>query len=243
MSTAQDLIQAALEELGVYAPGETLTAADSSRGLWALNAMLDSWSNESLACFALQTYTLPLVVGKQSYTIGAGGDLSTNRPISLKYGPGAAFVTDATGNRYPVDVIPQDQWNQIGLLSSTSQIPTMLFYDPQYPLGVLNVFPVPTIQYGLTFEANLPFADFATLQTVMSLPPGYQDAIQHNLAIRLHPYFKNGPINPLLVELASTTKAAVKRSNLKLNVARYDAEIVSRGTPTYNIFRNSNNGS
>lgn len=243
MSSAQDLIQAALEELGVYAPGETMTAADSSRGLWALNAMLDSWSNESLFCFAIQTFSCVLAVGQQQYTVGPSGQINGVRPIRLISGPGAAYVVDQSQNRYPVSVIPQDQWNQIGLLNTTSQIPTMIFYDPQYPLGILNVFPLPTITYTLYFDAYLQLSEFPTLETQLSLPPGYQDALQHNLAIRLKPFFARGQIDPIVVELASNTKAAIKRTNLRENVAQFDPEIVSRGTPTYNIFRNARNGS
>jgi hypothetical protein len=42
-----------------------------------------------------------------------------------------------------MEVVPRDKWNQIGNRSSTitSQIPSVLFYDPQFPLGVINVFP------------------------------------------------------------------------------------------------------
>lgn len=241
MATAQDLIQAAFEELGVYAPGETLTAADAARGLWALNGMLDSWSNESLFCYAIQEFTVPLQVGQNQYTIGPGGQVNGVRPLRAITGPGAAYVMDSNQCRYPVDVIERDQWNQIGLLTTNSQIPTRMFYDPQFPLAILNVFPTPAADYNLYFDAYLQLSDFANLTTPMQLPPGYQDAIQHNLAIRLQPYFQRAQLSPVIVELASTTKAAVKRTNLKVSPALYDNAIVSRATPTYNIFRDSSN--
>lgn|SRR5574337_493798 len=243
MTSAQDIIQAALEELGVYAPGEVMTAADSSRGLWSLNSMLDSWSNESLFTYAIQTYSVPLAIGQQQYTVGPSGQVNAVRPIRILDGPGTAYVVDQSQNRYPISVIPQDQWNQIGLLNTNSQIPTMIFYDPQYPLGILNVFPLPSMTYTLYFDAYLQLSEFANLETQLSLPPGYQDAIQHNLAIRLQPYFQRAQISPVVVELASTSKAAIKRSNLRSNVAGFDSAIVSRGTPTYNIFRDARNGS
>lgn len=241
MSTARDLIQAALEELGVYAPGETLTEADASRGLWVLNAMLDSWSNENLFCYAIQEFTVPLVIGQNQYSIGPSGQVNGVRPLRAITGLGAAYVVDGSQNRYPVDVIERDQWNRIGLLTANSQIPTRIFYDPQFPLGILNVFPMPASSYDLYFDAYLQLSDFGSLTTVLTLPPGYQDAIQHNLAIRLKPFFATGQIDPIIIELASQTKAAVKRTNIKQSPASYDASIISRATPTYNIFRDSSN--
>ena len=237
MSTAQDLIQAALEELGVYATGEVVTAADFNRGLWVLNGMLDSWSNESLFCYAIQETSFPLVVGQAAYTLGPGGQINAPRPLRVITGPGAAYIQDSNNNNYPVNVIPRDTWNQIGLRTNTSNIPDTMFFDPQFPLAIINIFPVPLLSYTMFFDAYLQLVDFATLTQVLSLPPGYQDAIQHNLAIRLQPFFKDAQINPIIAELASQTKAAVKRTNIRSNVAGYDSEIVSRATPTYNIYR------
>lgn len=243
INTARDMIQAALEELGVYAPGEVLSAADSSRGLTCLNGMLDSWSNESLFCYAIQETSFQLVVGQPQYTVGPGGTASQIRPLRIIEGPGAAYIQDTNQNNYPVAVIPRDKWNMIGLRTNTSNIPDTLFYDPQFPLGLINIFPVPLENYTLYFDAYLQFSDFATLDAAITLPPGYQDAIQHNLAIRLKPFFRDAQIDPLVIELASQTKAAVKRNNLRTNTAVYDPEIVSRAAPTYNIYRDATGGS
>ena len=57
MATAQDMINEALKLIAVYAPGETPTDADIEQGLTCLNDMLDSWSNESLATYAVLEQT------------------------------------------------------------------------------------------------------------------------------------------------------------------------------------------
>jgi hypothetical protein len=242
MTTAQNLIQTSLEMLGIYAPGETLTAADASRGLQLLNAMMDSWSNESLACYAIQEQSLPLVVGKNQYTVGPGGNLNGTRPIKIIEGPVAAYIMDQNQNRYPVQVIPQDRWNMIGLLTNTSNIPDTIFYDPQYPLGIINVFPTPNESNTLYFDAYLQLTDFSSLTSPMSFPPGYEAAIFSNLAVWIKPFFKDAQLDPDVRELASKTLAAIKRTNMRQNIANYDAEIVSRASPTYNIYRDSTAG-
>lgn len=242
MATAQSLIQTALELLGVYAPGEVLSASDSSRGLQVLNAMMDQWSNDSLFCYAILEQQCPLVVGQNQYTVGPGGNVNGPRPIKVIEGPVAAYIMDGNQNRYPVQVIPRDRWNAIGLLTNTSNIPDTIFYDPQYPLGIINVFPTPNQGNTLFFDSYLQLSDFALLTTSMSLPPGYESAIYHNLAIALKPFFKDAQIDPLIIELASQAKASIKRSNMRENIANYDAEIVSRASPTYNIYRDSTAG-
>jgi len=241
MATAQSLIQTAMELLGVYASGEVLSDADAERGLQVLNAMLDSWSNESLFCYAIQETSFPLVVGQAQYTLGPGGQINATRPLRLIEGPGAAYIQDTNLNNYPVAVIPRDKWNMIGLRTNTSNIPDTLFYDPQFPLGIINIFPVPLITYTVFFDAYLQISDFASLVTVMSLPRGYEAAIYNNLAIWLKPFFKDANIDPIIIELASLTKGTIKRNNIRSNVAVYDPEIVSRATPTYNIYRDANN--
>lgn len=243
MATAQSLIQTSLELLGIYAPGETLTDADAERGLQVLNAMLDSWSNESLFCYAIQETSFPLVVGQSQYTLGPGGQINAPRPLRLIEGPGAAYIQDVNQNNYPVAIIPRDQWNRIGLRTNTSNIPDTLFYDPQFPLGLVNIFPVPLATYKVFFDAYLQISDFANLTTVMALPPGYEAAIYNNLAIWMKPFFKDASIDPIILELASQAKGTIKRNNLRSNVALYDAEIVSRAAPTYNIYRDASGGS
>ena len=66
-------------------------------------------------------------------------------------------------------------------------------------------------------------------------------ALKTNLAVELHPYYLEGEINPLIMRSASTSKANVKRTNTKPVKAVFDPEIVSRASPTYNIYRDGRN--
>lgn len=241
METAEGCIQESLEMLGVYAPGETMTAADSSRGLTVLNDMLDSWSNESLSCFAVAQQSLTLVPGQPSYTIGTSGgaNVPLTRPIRLRSGPGAAYIQDNNQNIYGVDVITQAQWNLRGSRNTNSNFPDVLFYDPQFPLGILNFDPIPNIGYTAYFDSFLQLSDFATLTTQVSLPPGYVLAIKANLAVALQPYFATSQLSPIVVARAADSKANIKRSNIRLDPSVYDPEITARAPGIYNIYTDS----
>ena len=237
MTTAQDIIQDALEMLGVYAAGETMSNADAQRGLTRLNNMLDSWSNESLSCYAIIEQTGTLQVGVSRYTIGSGGTFNMTRPLKINLGPGAATFQDSNNNNFDIEVVTQDQWNLIGNRAVTSNIPDTLFYDPQYPLGVINIFPVPNIGGTLLWDSYLQLTDFTSLTTVLSLPPGYELAIKTNLAVHMKPYFTGTTLDPEVKEQARESKANVKRTNIRPQQASYDPEIVSSVQPTYNIYR------
>lgn len=242
--TAKDIITRSLQYLQIYAPGEILTDADAQAGLDILNSMLDSWSNESLACYANLEQSTTLVPGQQYYTIGPGGQINQTRPLTITVGPGAARITDSNNNQYDVEVVQQDKWNLIGAPYTTSDIPDTLFYNPQFPLGIIGIFPIPLIAYTLTWDSRLQLSDFATLETPMSFPPGYYKALWTNLAIDLFPFFsaKGDQLEGSMIAQAGLSKGNIKRTNIKEVVAGFDPEIVARAQQTYNIYSDSQSG-
>lgn len=238
--TIRDVIQEAFEQNGTYAPGEPMGAADALRGLSVLNQMMDSWSNENLTCFAILEQICTLVPGKYAYTIGPGGDVNGTRPLSLITTSGSAYILDPYGNQYPVEVITQARWNQRGSRNTNSNFPDVIFYDPQYPLGILNFDPIPNISYDAHFDSYLQISQFADIDTNLVLPPGYQLAIRSNLTVKLHTFYPNGPLDPGVIAEAAESKATVKRTNIRLNVAAYDPELVARSKGRYSIFTDTN---
>jgi hypothetical protein len=243
VDTGQSIIQDSFEGIKVYSPGVSVMAADSSRALSCLKQMLDEWSNESLTCFANVEQSFVLVPGKSSYTIGLynNADINLARPLAISTGLGTAYLMDSNNNRFPVQVIEQDQWNQIGLLTPQTDLPDTLFYDPQNPMGIINVYGTPSVAHTLFFDSRLPFAAIPSLTTPISLPPGYVSAIVNNLRIRLWPYFKQGDPSVWYMQLATDSLAKIKRTNMKISPSKYDSAIVSKATSGYNIFNDGQN--
>ena len=245
MSTANVLILAAYQKIGYYAPNETMTAADSALGLQQLNMMLDSWSNQPQACFAILEQSFPLVPGKSQYSIGTSGgaDVSSTRPIRIIEGQGAAYVQDGSGNNFSIDVVTRQAWNEIGNRSSltSSNLPDTLFYDPQMPLGLLNLWPQPNAGgYTVFFDSYLQLADASVLTSQFTLPPGYEKAIQDNLAVELWPFcFVGKPLPPYIEKAARASLATIKRANKRNNLAPYDKELNPRGQSVYNPYTDS----
>lgn len=86
--TAGQIIQAAYEDLGIYAPGVTVGSADSTMALARLNMLVKQWQGNSdlapgLKIHTRQRITLFLEKGRQSYLVGPA---ATDARSSTLYG-------------------------------------------------------------------------------------------------------------------------------------------------------------
>lgn len=70
MTTAQDIVIGALRFINQYAPGESLSSADSQDALDTLNDLLDSWSTDEISVWASNENTFTYTPGQYQYTIG-----------------------------------------------------------------------------------------------------------------------------------------------------------------------------
>jgi hypothetical protein len=239
MTTASDIITGAARALGYLGRTEVLSAADATDGLACFNRMLDSWSNESLMSYVLLQRSFSMTAGSQTYTIGSGGTINSTRPYNII----SAFVRDTNANDYPMRIIPRIEWDNIGEKNITSQIPDTLFYDSQYPLGIINIFPIPLLNYTVYFNSTTDQVDYTTLTTALSLPVGYERAYIFNLALDMQtmgfPCLLAEKEYMRLAANAAESKGNIKRANIKEVLADYDSAIVSRSNATYNIYSDS----
>lgn len=199
MATARELIKAALVKINVIDPEETPTATDSTDGLAELNRMLDSWSINRHMIYVMNEVTKVLTAGKGDYTIGSGGEIDTARPVSIESG----FIRDSSNYDHNLDVnMSQTEYNWLGHKSSQG-IPYRLFYNKTHPLGKIYLYYVPdsSSTYTAYLYAWQPFTAIASLDTAISYPPGYEDALVGSLAMRFSVNYNR----PVSAELATFT--------------------------------------
>lgn len=220
-STGRDLITAALKKIGCVAPGESPDASEASDGLLEMNRMLSSWSNEGLFIYAI-TQETPLVLtgGKATYTLGTGGDIGT-RPKSIE----AALIRNGSID-YPLNIFSLSQFAAIQNKSVQSNYPTDLYDDGGYPLRTITLFPVPSTGVSLILFTKHALSAIATLDTAITLPEGFEDAIIYNLAKRLAPEYGKawGVENE---EAAVRSIAGIKRANHRPSYLVVDDAIVA----------------
>jgi hypothetical protein len=209
MATYQQVINRSLRLIGALGAGATPPAEDTTDVLFALNAMLSSWRNEKLMVYALQDISVTLINGTASYTIGpSGAGTTATNPVKIE----SARVTKSDID-YPVELIDDKRYNAISQKTSTSDIPSYLYWNFSQGNGTAYVFPVPTEANTLKLSVWTPLSSVAAADTV-TLPPGYEDAIAYNLAVRIAPEFEQNA-SETVIALARDTKASIKRVNHK----------------------------
>ena len=206
MATARDVIERAHRLLGLVQAGDVMPEAHYVAGLQSLNVLIESWQLEKLNVYAWQDKTFTLVVGDSTITLGATGNITT-RPDHIE----DIFITEGSID-YPVTMIERGRWDSIADKTTTGNIAEFAYYEPSYTMGVLNLYPVPSVANTLHVVMWVPFTAFATLATAVSLPPGYERAITYNLAIEIAPEYGKS-VSAEVQKVAADSWANVKRAN------------------------------
>lgn len=203
MTTALGIVTSAMRKNGVLTKGEAPSADEAADGLEMLNDLLASLSNDSLIVYARTLENFTLVGGTSSYTIGPSATFNTTRPVKVI----AAYVQSG-GVDYPLTVVSDESFSAI-TYKSTSGIPEFLNYSNSYPTATIKLYPSPSSAYDLYILTEKPLTAFASLSTVVSLPPGWERMLKHNLAMEMAPEFgQQAPAE--VVEIAKESKAEIK---------------------------------
>lgn len=224
--TGREWISASLRKIGALASGDTLSAQDATDGLAEGNRMLSSWSTEGLLVHAITAESpLTLTPADSTVTLGALGDITT-RPVAIESAVLRSGTTD-----YPMRMLSLTEYAALSL-KTIQGIPAALYDDGGYPQRTLSLYPVPNAAYSLVLFTKRALTAL-TLDTSVSLPDGYEDAMVYNLAVRLAPeYGKSAPAE--VVQTAVESKATIKRANVKPNYLRADR--IPSGVPSrFNI--------
>lgn len=210
MPTANDLIYQAALKLGAIGTGEALTASESADSLSILNSMLEYMGvNPQLIYHVVQnTHSWPAAT--QSQTIGVGGDIDMAWPVTIEDG---TYYRDVHNIDSQV-VVLQDRASFDGIASKTDQttFPLYMFYDRAYPLGTINVYPIPSTPITLFLNTWQPLQSFTIGTEALALPPGYQWMIEHNLAVHLQPVFSM-PVPASVMAEANSSRRTIAQNN------------------------------
>jgi hypothetical protein len=213
--TASDLIYSALRIAGILrGPDRTPSDSEINDALKVLNSLLDSWSIERLLIWSFQRNLYPLTASKQDYSIAPGlalPDWDAVRPVRIEMA--GLFLTD-TGLELPVRVLTVERWKEIPLKSVASTLPLRLYYEAAFPVGIVHVYPVPTIANQMVLYAwPQVLAQVETADAVMFLPPAYQRCLEYNLAKELSVRYPQFKLSPLALQIADESKSAIKSLN------------------------------
>lgn len=236
--TARDLISTSARLIGALAEGESLSAQGAVDALAALNRMLSSWSTQRLLIYAIVRELFPLVGGTQTYTMGIGADFDTSRPLRLERA-GVQIANSGQTTEYPLRIATVEQWAEIVTKDVQSSFPRDVYPEGTYPNETLNFWPVPAAVTTVALYSRKELSSIPLLNTDISFPPGYEEALVYNLAIRLAPEYGKA-IPDSVAMMGSDSLAVIKAMNHKPRFLEADNALLQGGMAgrgSYDIYR------
>lgn len=231
--TLRDLLRSSFRLIGVLHEGQGPNTDDFTDSLVVLNAMLTTWSVDRLNIFCIQSNTYATVANQQTYQIGAGApDFNAPRPIRIER---AAVVYQPSGEfqpELPLGRLSSREWEDIRIKNITSTIPTLFYADNAFPFANINLWPIPTLALPFilyTWQALAAGLLVGALDTALSFPPGYEDAIRYNLAVRLAPEWDK-KLRQDVLDLARESKVFIQSINAPAPVLSCDPAMTGART-------------
>tara|TARA_R110002020_G_scaffold28841_2_gene91493 strand:- start:511 stop:1245 length:735 start_codon:yes stop_codon:yes gene_type:complete len=232
--TANELIGRSLKTIGVLASGETADSDSVADSLVVLNNMVDSWATNRLTIYTTTRNVLDLAASTQEYTIGTGGTFNIVRPVTITR---ASLILDknaAAAEKIELPVsgpVTVQKWQEVAIKGTTSTYPTLLYYDKAWTAGLakISVWPIPNnSNVQLVLYVPTALTEFADLTTNYTFPPGYEEALRYQLAMRLAQEFGTA-VSGGLLELANESFANIKRVNASKATLGIDPSLTAHG--------------
>jgi hypothetical protein len=185
-----------------------------------LNRLAGSLDCDPLFIYGLDNLQLPLEAGRKSYTIGidpAGAviaDWDVPRPQMIAI---ANVIAGSENVRYPLTIYTPQVWADISIQDSPA-IPQGIYNDRAVPLSTISVYGQPGESMLLELYTWHLITSFAALTDAVVLPPGYEDALVLNLAVRLAPHFQRA-VDPNVRADAQTSLMRLESINAPRPIA------------------------
>ena len=109
---------------------------------------------------------------------------------------------------------PRDDawWANQRVQTISTTLPTDMYYSPKFPNGEINLWPIPTVAYGLELEIWDSLGGFSSLDVSFYLPQGYENAVTLTLAEELCPAFGKA-LDVTLQRKAAEARTAIQGLN------------------------------
>jgi len=243
--TATTMITRALRLLRiVFNPGQTAGPQELAEGLITANDMLDEWSTQRANIFNVGTAAYPLTTAVGSYLIGPAQTINAPRPLRIERAGILVANPNGTGTvRFPLSLLSEREWDALpNKTIKTSPVPTDLYIDNAWPYANINLSPIPTFSSGTAPKLELStwsqLTDFPDLTTDETFPPGYEEALTFNLAVRLVPAFGRNCSDAAMARIenvAATSLVGIRSLNLALEHEGRQEEAWAAQQPDNNL--------
>lgn len=174
----------------------------------AFNRMVGSWNCDRPKIFTVRLDTLPLIAGQMIYTVGDGADFDMPRPQAIQNG----VVVLQNGVRVvpPMTALADEGWARISVQTIPSSIPQAYYYDGSFDASTgwsrIYLWPQAVASLEVDWYTWQALPVVASQDDTVALPPGYEEAITYNLAVRL------ASLNPLMANMPQESRVLARKA-------------------------------
>jgi hypothetical protein len=163
----------------------------------------------------------------ENFTYTTPGLLKIPRPLRINSGYTRITSSGNTGLDYWFECKNAiERYNEVGFKGVSGPWPTMLTYQPTFPLGTVWIYPNPSQAGEVHLFTDLILSQFPLITTNVNLPQGYTRALKKLLALELCPSWGKTPSAELRRQ-AAEARAFIKGLNASpVATLRYDTAIV-----------------
>lgn len=178
-----DVLADAAQEIRVNRAGR-LEPGVAAWMLRKLNRIIDRWNATPGASIStpLVSYTPTLNHGPHTIgpAIGADWLLTEARPNAI-LGANVVLNTVTPAVRFPIRIRDVEWFQDQPVQRLSSSIVTDLYYEPDWPNGNVNLWPIPSAAYPIELRTDAAFTAYGPTDTLY-LPSAYPDAVILSLA-------------------------------------------------------------
>jgi hypothetical protein len=163
--------------------------------------------------------------GAQQIEYTIPGDFKMQRPLRIT-NAFTRIYTQGSGLDYPITIVDQKRYVDIGFKAIQAPWPIVLWYNPTYPLGTLSFYQNPSDSAEVHLYTDLILTNFSSLTQEVVMPQGYSRYLKRKLARDLAPEY--GSIWTAQQEkLTKEAEDYVKSLNaVPTPVSNYDPELM-----------------
>lgn len=227
-TTALQIIRGALNLTNAVGTDQTLTADETSDCLDVFNDLIEMFNTSNLAVYGSSNQTFSTIAAQATYTIGAGGDWNTVRPVRIN-DPGYTLIQSTS---YPVYSMTQAEYNEIPVKTQQQPFAYRYLFINSFPLGRITLWPVPSQVASITFTIDHQLTAISDAATSISFPPGYANVFRYKLAVMLAPLFGK-TAKPEVQKEAKDSYAAICRANKTLTMMDYPYRVRPPNYPDF----------
>jgi hypothetical protein len=188
--TQQQIIQAAMRQVGALDPAAQPTQFDYANIGLALNMLLKTWVAAGIPLWNVNTLTLPMVANQATYFMGTiGPDLVIDRPLRVLE---AEILTISSNATITLRSLSREQYvERSGKFISFGQ-PVEYWFQPlgsefNTQSASITMYPIPNVSsaWSVIMRALQPLNNVVALTDVLDFPAEYFSPLKFLLAYEI----------------------------------------------------------